>query len=174
MDTEPRIKQQDQSPLIPGLPGWGIIFLARVARNLMREWSLWQPSCHYEGRVCLRMEPIWRKWNQEIRIKKVVLVTLSELPNQTMSKTSITRTVIIWANKLSFSFISILTSNEVLTNGESRRQGTSRSTELQYGKRFKSSQKTRQVQRIWQLGGYQEPLSRDQFWCSGRLETRSG
>ena len=41
------------------------------------------------------MEPIWRKWNQEIHIKKAVLVTLSELLNQTMSKTSITRTVIM-------------------------------------------------------------------------------
>ena len=90
-----------------------------------------------------------------------------------MSKTSITRTVIIWANKLLLSFVTVLTSNEVLTNGESKRQDTSRSIELQYDERFKSSQKSCQIQRIWRVGGYREPWQ-DQFWCSGRWETRSG
>lgn len=58
-------------------------------------------------------------------------------------------------------------------SGESKRQDTSRSIELQYDERFKPSKKTCQVQRTWRVGGYREPWQ-DQFWCSGRLETRSG
>lgn len=44
----------------------------------MKEWHSWQPLL-YEGRMSMRMGPIWRRRSQEINREKAVLVALPEL-----------------------------------------------------------------------------------------------
>lgn len=80
------------------------------------------------------MKPIWRKWSQEICIKKAVLVTLSELLQQSVPKAILQGQWLYESTNYCLASSPLvrvsLPSNEVLTIGENIRRVASRSTQL--------------------------------------------